>query len=412
MADYEANVKVHRKPCKICGRQFVPESLAKHQPICAKSAKSKRKVFDSTKQRAEGTEISYRQMKQAQKKEVKPPRSNWRAQHQDFINTIRSAKDVTKAMERGEALPPPPPPSINPDYIQCPHCGRRFNQQAAERHMEFCKNQQRKLPSKPQPNANAKAKMDARNSYQPPKLKGRGVSSGMTSSPSGYNSPGARGMTSSSGYSSPGVKGTPASTRGTPGTKASPSTGTGRTPISTTGSGYGSGRTSTGATGSGYGRQPASRGRPSPSTNQYQASDYDDSPPIGLEGSAVGHAPAGRVFRTGRNSAAYNDAKRGSRPGSTGMPKSKSSSSVRVVAGGSRSPGFGTSSPSMPSGFLGGISRESESGYYSSSSENELHSQYGNKQNVSRFCHECGTKYPVSTAKFCCECGIKRLVIS
>ncbi len=25
-----------------------------------------------------------------------------------------------------------------------------------------------------------------------------------------------------------------------------------------------------------------------------------------------------------------------------------------------------------------------------------------------KFCHECGTKYPVPSAKFCCECGTRR----
>jgi len=30
---------------------------------------------------------------------------------------------------------------------------------------------------------------------------------------------------------------------------------------------------------------------------------------------------------------------------------------------------------------------------------------------LSKFCHECGTKYPVENAKFCCECGMKRLYV-
>lgn len=30
---------------------------------------------------------------------------------------------------------------------------------------------------------------------------------------------------------------------------------------------------------------------------------------------------------------------------------------------------------------------------------------------MSRFCHECGTKYPVDWAKFCCECGVRRMCI-
>ena len=28
-----------------------------------------------------------------------------------------------------------------------------------------------------------------------------------------------------------------------------------------------------------------------------------------------------------------------------------------------------------------------------------------------KFCHECGTKYPVEWAKFCCECGVRRMVL-
>ncbi|XP_019758475.2 uncharacterized protein LOC109536621 isoform X5 [Dendroctonus ponderosae] len=48
----------------------------------------------------------------------------------------------------------------------------------------------------------------------------------------------------------------------------------------------------------------------------------------------------------------------------------------------------------------------------SSGSENGILSpapQGGSK--TSKFCHECGTKFPVSTAKFCVECGVKRLVL-
>lgn len=43
---------------------------------------------------------------------------------------------------------PPPPPSENPDYIQCPHCSRRFNQGAAERHIPKCATM---LHNKPKP---------------------------------------------------------------------------------------------------------------------------------------------------------------------------------------------------------------------------------------------------------------------
>lgn len=43
---------------------------------------------------------------------------------------------------------PPPPPSENPDYVQCPHCSRRFNEAAASRHIPICQN-----INKPKPKA-------------------------------------------------------------------------------------------------------------------------------------------------------------------------------------------------------------------------------------------------------------------
>ncbi|XP_062911026.1 zinc finger C2HC domain-containing protein 1A-like [Mobula hypostoma] len=72
-------------------------------------------------------------------KNFAPPVSRWREQHEDFINTVRNARLSTDAMKKGLPLPPPPPPSINPDYIECPYCNRRFNETAAERHINFCK---------------------------------------------------------------------------------------------------------------------------------------------------------------------------------------------------------------------------------------------------------------------------------
>lgn len=37
--------------------------------------------------------------------------------------------------------------------------------------------------------------------------------------------------------------------------------------------------------------------------------------------------------------------------------------------------------------------------------------EVGNGGMKSKFCHSCGTKYPVELAKFCCECGVRRLCI-
>ena len=73
------------------------------------------------------------------------PQSNWRAKHEEFISNLRAARGVTAAQKTGGPLPPPPPPAANPDYVQCPHCSRRFNEHAAERHIPFCKEQKSRL---------------------------------------------------------------------------------------------------------------------------------------------------------------------------------------------------------------------------------------------------------------------------
>ncbi|XP_071141412.1 zinc finger C2HC domain-containing protein 1A-like isoform X11 [Mytilus edulis] len=383
MADYDVGV---RKPCRICGRQFVPESLSKHEPICRKTAAKKPKVFDSAKQRAEGTEVSYKQIKQSQKKVVKPPKSNWRLQHQDFINTVRAARGVTQALERGEPLPPPPPPSINPDYEQCPYCARRFNAKAAERHINFCKEQQSRIPNRAtKGDPNAKAKMMARNTYQAPRPKAKASPGGAGDSP---------------GY--------------------------GRAPASQP---AGVGRTPPGAS-NGYGRGGAStRGR-STGTTSYQAQDYSDNQSNGHDNGMN----AGKALRTGRGGRIYQEAKRdiksASKLGSNNSLLSRRIKSADAMGGSKYSPGGSTGGKISIHG--GGNHKEGESGYYSSNSETEHvnlqfqrrissasssssthhhHHSSSQSQNMPKFCHECGNKYPIQNAKFCCECGMRRIAI-
>lgn len=42
--------------CSLCGRNFAPDRIEKHESICAKTKTKKRKVFDVTKMRVKGTE--------------------------------------------------------------------------------------------------------------------------------------------------------------------------------------------------------------------------------------------------------------------------------------------------------------------------------------------------------------------
>lgn len=82
-------------------------------------------------------------------------KADWRRKHEEFIQTIRSAKKMQDHLAKGGKLSdlPPPPPSDTSDYTSCPHCQRKFNEGAAERHIPKCANFQF---NKPKPKAGAK----------------------------------------------------------------------------------------------------------------------------------------------------------------------------------------------------------------------------------------------------------------
>lgn len=74
-------------------------------------------------------------------------KTNWRQQHEEFIKTIR--------MARGEKVEDD---HVNGDgdvngqskvpigYVKCDCCGRNFSQKAADRHIEWCKEQNKRIP--------------------------------------------------------------------------------------------------------------------------------------------------------------------------------------------------------------------------------------------------------------------------
>ncbi|KFQ54724.1 Zinc finger C2HC domain-containing protein 1C, partial [Pelecanus crispus] len=137
--------------CSFCGRKFLCSRLEKHTSICSKSQGSKRKVFDSSRARARGTELEqYQQWKSSEGPQNKPPRrNNWRQKHEVFIQTLRQARQVQQVLSKGGKVSdlPPLPPIENPDYVACPYCRRRFAPQAAERHIPKCKTIKNRPPS-------------------------------------------------------------------------------------------------------------------------------------------------------------------------------------------------------------------------------------------------------------------------
>ncbi|XP_053383240.1 zinc finger C2HC domain-containing protein 1A-like isoform X3 [Mercenaria mercenaria] len=363
-------VKLDLKPCKKCGRTFNPESLVKHERVC--NPNKKVKVFDMAKQRVT-EDLSLKQIKAAQrkaaedakKKNVQAPKSHWRQKHEEFVRNVRAARGAQKAIDEGLPLPPPPPPSENPDYIQCPYCNRRFNEKAAQRHIDFCKEQKKRLPANKRVPTEIEQKRAAATKYQPPKPKGRGSPADSPAAGGGYGA-------SRGGYSSgPAPRGAPAGARGTPpGARGTPPGAMGSK--SDAGMGRTAGGYSSGSQGYSAGSQgSSSRGR--------------------------APAPAGGVKSrqppASQGTYQYEDvASRGAMDGNHMMSAHKSSSSS------------------------GHNFRGTDSGYHSSNSENDaavprLRKTGRPSSGIAKFCHECGTKYPSAQAKFCMECGIRKLEV-
>ncbi|CAK8988615.1 Zinc finger C2HC domain-containing protein 1C [Durusdinium trenchii] len=139
--------------CVYCGRYFSDERIEKHQSICGnlKSARPKgldgeqtqtgAKVFNAKAKRT-GTGPSfvspeaYRRKEEEEERELRRAReqaqkkSSWRRQHEEFVSACRAG--------RGEEVPPRP--ADHSGMIQCHHCGRHFNPEAAERHIPICAN--------------------------------------------------------------------------------------------------------------------------------------------------------------------------------------------------------------------------------------------------------------------------------
>ncbi|MCP9257260.1 Phosphoglycerate kinase [Dirofilaria immitis] len=121
------NDKIH--PCKICGRNFVENSL----------------------QRATGSDITIDNVINARKERemlggIFPrPKTSWREKHEAFVNAVSTSKQANYPSHPNDiALSSLSKMIIPKDYVKCKYCGRSFNETVAERHIPFCKMQHEK----------------------------------------------------------------------------------------------------------------------------------------------------------------------------------------------------------------------------------------------------------------------------
>jgi uncharacterized C2H2 Zn-finger protein len=133
--------------CPDCNRNFKASSFEKHVKVCKKVFMNKRKAFNSAAQRDLGevpkpkaTKPEPRRAANNTAKQL-PAASlpKWKTQSEEFRANLRASRfaqsgDIEayeKAAKQASALSQQ---SLTP----CPHCGRSFNETAAEKHIPIC----------------------------------------------------------------------------------------------------------------------------------------------------------------------------------------------------------------------------------------------------------------------------------
>ncbi|KEG10669.1 hypothetical protein DQ04_03441060 [Trypanosoma grayi] len=128
-----------RIECGKCGRKFTVEALQRHERVCA--AQKQRKVFNMRARRLSGTGAERTARTSNSPRPVPSiPKKDWRAESEAFRRAMREARQVDKVLKSGGNARDLPPPtySENSHYTPCPHCGRKFAPDVAERHIPRC----------------------------------------------------------------------------------------------------------------------------------------------------------------------------------------------------------------------------------------------------------------------------------
>mmetsp|Transcript_31306 Transcript_31306/g.71476 ORF Transcript_31306/g.71476 Transcript_31306/m.71476 type:complete len:395 (+) Transcript_31306:68-1252(+) len=148
----EAGGDDHLLPCPHCQRTFNAKAHAKHVPLCVKVFEKSRKTFKAVEQRMpkeaiQASKVAQRgqRTKAANKADApgdKKLNTKWRHQSEAFRAAIKDARVVEQYRREGKSLSNLPQPRRTPaeldDRVPCPHCGRRFGQQQADRHIPSC----------------------------------------------------------------------------------------------------------------------------------------------------------------------------------------------------------------------------------------------------------------------------------
>ncbi|CAD8088726.1 unnamed protein product [Paramecium primaurelia] len=137
-----------------CGRKFKRSALQKHIKVCKKVFQEKRKAFDTKEHRIinqdhakllqkQQQEEQIQQQQQQKKKQIQTKiddrplqgqkKPKWKQQSEQFRAAMKLNKGVPLTQQEQVAI------EEVDDRVQCEHCGRKFNEQTALKHIPSCK---------------------------------------------------------------------------------------------------------------------------------------------------------------------------------------------------------------------------------------------------------------------------------
>lgn len=365
--------KIKLYPCEICGRNFNQESLVKHRQICKKTSKKERKVFDSGRQRADGSDVIYsktRETKKVQvlgeKPDVSPPSSNWREKHEQFVRTVRNARHVTEAIRTGAPLPKFEASAVPSDYVNCPYCNRNFSKNAADRHIPFCETQSKRQKINTSANQKLKPKVQAPSSGQ--RKQSSEAYEQSPNSNAAYN--GARGV-----------------------------------------AGYQSGLTNKGFNSGSNERRPIKYDA-NPYSYENDNQDYAGGPGAGgsyamrNKAALAAKTKQEQMLRTGRNTT---NSELNALARNRGGTSQKESPINSRDASNKRAPQQQQQQQPQAQNQNGSRGVSYGRGGGGQQQQYQQNGEVAGGNSSSKFCHECGSEFPVQWARFCSFCGDRRL---
>uniref|UniRef100_A0A182QM42 C2HC/C3H-type domain-containing protein n=1 Tax=Anopheles farauti TaxID=69004 RepID=A0A182QM42_9DIPT len=171
-------------PCPICLRKFAPASLAKHTGICERVQTKKRKPFDSSRQRREGTELaSYLpknfglpQKTVSSSNEAIPVRKLSLSKTPTFERKEFNSTAMSTSMPSASSTPKPAlKRSMSQQNEPCPYCERCFGMKAYDRHVEWCREKAllNRNVNNNQTVSAAKERLQARIQYKAPQIRSK-----------------------------------------------------------------------------------------------------------------------------------------------------------------------------------------------------------------------------------------------